>query len=141
MKRLLVGALALAAAVGITTSAFASEGGGSSYPVGVSNFVCCALPPPGLYGMVYYQNYRADATRDHQGDVASPPTFRLTVNAVAPRFVWVTPLSIGGASLAVHTILPALKIDVDVLEGVDDSTARLRCKHKDSRSPLNSAYV
>ncbi len=68
--------------------ALATEGGGSSYPVGVENYTCCALPPPGVYRMVYGQTYRADSRPDNDGKDASPSTdFEVSVNAILPRVV------------------------------------------------------
>ena len=74
MKRALIAA---AAALAVTSS-FATEGGGSIYPVGTENYVCCALPPPGVYGMVFAQRYSADSVRGNNGQVVTPPTFKVT---------------------------------------------------------------
>lgn len=102
--------------------ALATEGGGSSYPVGVENYTCCALPPPGVYGMVYGQSYRADSLRDNDGEDASPSAdFEVSVNAVVPRVVWVTNEEIAGGSLAFHTIVPLVDLEVDIAPGVSDT--------------------
>ncbi len=115
---------AAAATLGLGLSALpasATEGGGSVYPVGTENYLCCALPPPGLYGMVFVQNYSADAVRGNDGRVVTPPTFEVSAFAVAPRLVWVTPHTVAGASLAVHAILPVVKLSVDIAPGVSQS--------------------
>jgi hypothetical protein len=101
--------------------ALATEGGGSVYPVGVENFVCCALPPPGLYGIVYAQRYTADVVRGNSGQVVTPGSFKVTANAVVPRIVWVTPTTVGGASLAFAALLPIVDLDVKVVPGLAQS--------------------
>lgn len=110
-------ALALVLA-GFAGAAAATEGGGSIYPVGAENFTCCALPPPGLYGILWYQHYSADQVRGNDGEVVTPPTFKVTANAVVPRVVWITPLEVAGASLGFHAILPLVNLDVNVAPGV-----------------------
>jgi hypothetical protein len=102
-------------------TANATEGGGSIYPVGAENYVCCALPPPGFYGVVWGQHYTADKVRSNDGQVVTPPTFKVTANAIVPRFVWVTPYEPFGASLALHTIIPLVDLDVNITPGVSDS--------------------
>ncbi|MBI2754350.1 MAG: transporter [Betaproteobacteria bacterium] len=114
VKRTLIAAVAILA----TGPALATEGGGSIYPIGVENYVCCALPPPGVYGMVYAERYGADRVRGNNGQVVTPPTFKVTASAVVPRIVWVTPQTVAGASLAVHAILPVVDLDVDVMPGL-----------------------
>ena len=108
-------AIAAAMACGAT---LATEGGGSIYPVGTENYLCCALPPPGVYGMLFGQHYSANKVRGNDGQVVTPPTFKVTANAVAPRIVWVTPETVAGASLAMHAILPIVSLDVNVAPGL-----------------------
>jgi len=96
----------------------ATEGGGSVYPVGVENFVCCALPPPGVYGLVYGMHYRTDKVRDNAGSVVTPPTFKVRATAIVPRLVWVTGSKVGDASLALHAILPVVDLNVNVMPGL-----------------------
>lgn len=107
-----------AAALLCTPMAYATEGGGSIYPVGTENYVCCALPPPGVYGMVFAQRYHASEVRGNDGQVVTPPTFGVTAYAVAPRLVWVTPTTLAGASLGFHAILPVVNLDVEVMPGL-----------------------
>ena len=102
-------------------AALATEGGGSIYPVGTENYLCCALPPPGLYGMVFTQRYTADKVRGNDGQVVTPPSFEVTATAIAPRIVWVTPYTVAGASLAVHAILPVVDLDVKVMPGLEQN--------------------
>lgn len=119
-------AAAAATALGaLAGTAGATEGGGSIYPVGTENYVCCALPPPGLYGMVFAQRYSADAVRGNDGQVVTPPTFKVTATAIAPRLVWVTPYTFAGASLALHAIVPLVDLDVKVAPGIAQSKSGL----------------
>jgi hypothetical protein len=113
MKRLIstLGVLTL----GATGLVHATEGGGSVYPLGSENFTCCALPPPGLYGIVYGQGYSADKVRGNDGQVVTPATFKVRATAVAPRLVWVTPTQIAGAAVAgLHAILPIVDLKVTI---------------------------
>lgn len=109
----------------VATAAIATEGGGSIYPVGTENYVCCALPPPGLYGMVFAQHYSADEVRGNDGQVVTPPSFKVRATAVAPRIVWVTPHQLAGASLGVHAIVPLVNLDVNVAPGVSQGKTGL----------------
>lgn len=111
-------ALALAATA---STSFATEGGGTIYPPGSENYTCCALPPPGVYGMLFYQHYSADEVRGDDGEVVTPSTFKVTANAVVPRVVWVTPWQVAGASLGFQAILPLVNLDVNIAPGVSQS--------------------
>lgn len=107
--------------VGLASQAAATEGGGSSYPLGVANFSCCALPPPGVYGMVYYQRYEADVVRGDHGQVTSPPTYRLVANALVPRLVWVTPWQVLGGAVSAHAVVPLVRLEMEVVAGVRET--------------------
>lgn len=106
------------AAITLSVGAGATEGGGSIYPVGNENFTCCALPPPGLYGMVYAQSLEADNVRGNDGQVVTPSTFKVRATAVAPRLVWVSKEQVSGGSFGLHAILPLVDLDVHVAPGV-----------------------
>lgn len=103
-------ALAALALTGL--AAQATEGGTSVYPVGTENYVCCALPPPGLYGMAFVQSYSADKARGDDGSVVTPPNFKVRANALAARLVYVTPGEVLGGSLGLHAILPVVNLKV-----------------------------
>lgn len=98
----------------LTSATYATEGGGSIYPVGVENYMCCALPPPGVYGMVFAEHYHATKLIDNDGHNTAPDAFGVTANAISPRIVWVTPVTVAGASLAVHAIVPLVNLKVQV---------------------------
>jgi hypothetical protein len=108
-------ALCAGASLGALGTANATEGGGSIYPVGSENFLCCALPPPGLYGIVYGQRYSADEVRGNSGQVVTPAGFKVRATALAPRLAYVVPTQIAGAAVAgVHAILPIVDLSVTV---------------------------
>lgn len=109
---------ALAALSLLATTAQATEGGGSIYAVGNENFTCCALPPPGLYGIVYAQILTADKVKGNDGQVVTPPTFKVRAQAIAPRLVWVSPYQVAGASFGLHGIFPIVRLDVNVAPGI-----------------------
>ncbi|MFY0676723.1 MAG: transporter [Neptuniibacter sp.] len=107
-------ALAVSAAYLVSANTVqATENGGTIYQPGAENYTCCALPPPGVYGMVFGQHYTADKVRDNNGnDVAAGTGFKVTANAVVPRIVWITDKKVGEASLGFHAILPLVDLDV-----------------------------
>ena len=97
----------------LAAQAYATEGGASIYPHGVEGYMAGALPPPGVYGMVYGQHYHASRLNDHNGHNLNVPNFSLTANVVAPRLIWVTPKKVLGGDLALHTIVPLVNLDVE----------------------------
>ncbi len=105
--------LAACAALATPAASQATEGGGSIYPVGAENYGCCALPPPGVYGQVFGQQYNASTLRDNHGDRIPVPNFRVEATAIVPRLIWVTPTQIFGGSLAFHGILPLVTLKVN----------------------------
>jgi hypothetical protein len=121
MNRILV-SLSAAFAVGVSGVSQATEGGGSIYPVGSENFTCCALPPPGLYGMVYGQSYSADKVRGNDGQTVTPDGFKVRAVAIAPRVVWVGSTDFAGAAVVgVHGILPLVDLKVTAMPGLSQS--------------------
>ncbi|MFR0713595.1 transporter [Enterobacterales bacterium BD_CKDN230030183-1A_HGKHYDSX7] len=72
-----------------------------------------AMPPPGTYGIIYAQDYRADRLRDNDGK-SVPIDFDLRANVIAPRFIWVTDTEVFGGQLAFHTIIPLVDLRVSV---------------------------
>jgi hypothetical protein len=93
--------------------AHATEGNGLGlYPDGLENFMAGALPPPGVYGMVYAGGAHYDRLRGNDGTHIGPPDFKVKVTAVVPRLIWVTPVQVLGGSLAFEALAPVLKVDV-----------------------------
>ncbi len=110
----LLGRLALAAAIATTaTPSFATEGGGSTWPLGLENFLAAALPPPGFYGMVFGNYYHADRLIDGQGNTI-PLAFDVKAAVLAPRGVWVTGEKFLGGQLAFHVVAPLVNLKVSV---------------------------
>lgn len=113
LKKRIFPAALLALGCASALDVHATEGGGTVYPLGVENFAAGAMPPPGLYGMVFGQHYHAGTLKDDAGNTVPLP-FDLTANVVAPRMIWVTGHAVAGGNLAFHTIVPLVDLDVAV---------------------------
>lgn len=98
---------------GLAGQALATEGGGSTYPVGAENYMSGAMPPPGLYSQFYIGHYEADSLRGNDGKKL-PVDFRVRANSLAPRLVWVTEQQVLGGNLAFHAIVPLVDLKVEV---------------------------
>ncbi|WP_437883252.1 SphA family protein [Pseudomonas sp. LRF_L74] len=99
--------------LGVVSPGMASEGGGSSYPMGAENYMSGALPPPGWYAQVYAQHYAADDLKGNDGH-ALDLDFRLRATVVAPRLVWVSESKVLGGDLAFQAIAPLVDLSVSV---------------------------
>jgi hypothetical protein len=95
------------------TPLYATEGGGSHYPGGNEDFMAGALPPPGMYPILYGLNYTADTLKDNNGNNV-PIGFKLDVNALVFRFVHVTKMKLFGADVAWHAIVPLVDQNVKI---------------------------
>lgn len=113
-------AMALLAAC---VSAQATEDGGTVYPNGTENFMAGALPPPGLYGMVFGNHYRATRVNDDNGHDLKIPGFKITADVLAGRLVWVPGTKVLGGDLAAHAIVPVVNLKVDVPGASQEKTA------------------
>lgn len=98
---------------GFTVGARATEGGGSSYPMGAENYTIGAMPPPGFYTLMYASHYEADSLRGNDGNKL-PVDFRVRASSIDPRFIWVTQQQVFGGSLAFHAIVPLVELKVDL---------------------------
>ncbi|RJG01032.1 SphA family protein [Noviherbaspirillum sedimenti] len=105
--------LILSFGIACAVEGHAAEGGSTVYPLGVENFVAGALPPPGYYGMLFGQHYRATTLKDKDGNTVPVP-FELTADVVAPRLIHVTDQTVAGGNLAFHAIFPVVHLDVRV---------------------------
>jgi len=94
-------------------TAMATEGGGSSSPMGSDQWAIGAMPPPGLYAQVFASHYRADSLRDNRGDKV-PVDFSVTADSVSPRLIWVTDQKVLGGALAFHSIMPLVDMKIDL---------------------------
>ena len=101
----------------------ATEGGGSSYPLGVNTVLSGKLPPPGLTNFIYVSEYKADKTIGNNGSEKSNiHDFDLNVKALSMRFDYVySDYTILGATLSSRFIVPFVKgsvsFDVDTPAG------------------------
>ncbi|MCC6073957.1 transporter [Pseudomonas sp. GCM10022188] len=103
----------VAALAGAGQACWATEGRGSSYPMGAENYMSGALPPPGWYAQVYAEHYTAEDLKDDDGH-SLPVDFRLRASVIAPRLVWVTEQKLFGGDLALQTIAPLVDLSVTV---------------------------
>lgn len=81
------------------------------YPLGLESYMTGALPPPGLYGMVYVRRNDFDRLRDNRGKKI-PVSFSLKANVVVPRLVWVPGVKALGGDLVLHAIAPLVDLKV-----------------------------
>lgn len=91
----------------------ATEGGGSSYPMGAENYMTGAMPPPGFYTQIFAESYRADRLLDNRGKSALDD-FHLRADVIAPRLIWVTEQKVLDGDLAFHLNVPLVDLRVDV---------------------------
>jgi len=113
-----IGKISYLASVAVTAfivsqAAFATEGGGSNYPMGAEGPLVGALPPPGFYTLLYAEHYSADALKDNSGNNV-PVNFKVTADVLAPRFVWVTGNTFLGGQVAHAILVPLVSLDVNV---------------------------
>ena len=104
----------VAAFMGATVVAHATEGGLSVYPNGTENFMAGALPPPGLYGMVFGNHYKATRVNDNNGNNLNIPGFKVQADVVAGRLAWVPGTKVLGGDLVAHIIVPVVNLSVNV---------------------------
>lgn len=97
---------------GIGGGAMAIEPGlPDAYPLGNESYMTGALPPPGVYGMIFVRRNDFDSLRDNDGHRV-PVDFKLTANVIAPRIVWVPGVKAFGGDLVFHGIAPLVDLDV-----------------------------
>ncbi|MFA7944825.1 transporter [Pseudomonas brenneri] len=112
---------------GSTSLAQATEGGVSSWPMGIEIYGMGILPPPGTYGQLFVGNYMADTLRDNAGNKAADIDLRVTT--LVPRFVWVTDQKILGGDLGFHALLPLNDIRLNIKNGPHDHKRGLGDAH------------
>ncbi|MCK6391510.1 MAG: hypothetical protein L6Q40_10915, partial [Azonexus sp.] len=101
---------------GAIHSALATEGGGSSYPVGVETNYTGIMLPEGQHLLVYYQHYAADrATDGGGGDNPRFAQFRMRADVLALRYsqVW-RGVKIAGAHVESRLVLPLPSLDLSL---------------------------
>ncbi|CAI3805729.1 hypothetical protein DBADOPDK_03866 [Pseudomonas sp. MM223] len=98
---------------GAANLSHATEGGGTSYPLGAENYMSGAMPSPGFYGQLFVNHYEADNLRGNDGRKL-PVDFRVRANAIVPRLIWVSDYTLLGGSLALHAIVPLVDVKVSL---------------------------
>jgi len=106
---------------------YATEGGGTHYVGGNEDFMAGALPPPGMYSILYAVNYSAKKVNNNDGnDSMAGLDFKLNVNALAFRFIHVTKMKLLGADWGWHVIVPLVNQSVKIgAFGIDESKTGL----------------
>ena len=121
-RKLHLSALAFLACTAATPG-HATEKGLGVYQPGSENFGCCNPPPPGWYALFYATDYRATHLRDDAGDDVLAPTgmgphgptgfarlpFKLAVDTLTTRLLYVLPTQVAGAEVALHAIVPLVR--------------------------------
>ncbi|PHM71844.1 SphA family protein [Xenorhabdus kozodoii] len=97
----------------VSHGAMATEGGVGAYPDGLDNYLSGALPPAGIHALFYGGNIHYNKLKGAHGDVIPVPGFKVNVNVLAPRLVWVTEKQVFGGQLAYHAIVPLLDVTAD----------------------------
>jgi hypothetical protein len=120
MRQTLTHCTSLALSAGLlladsTSLVQATEGGVSSWPMGIEIYGMGVLPPPGTYGQLFVGNYMADTLRDNAGDKVADIDLRVTT--LVPRFVWVTEQQVLGGNLGFHALLPLNDIRLNIKNG------------------------
>jgi hypothetical protein len=88
-------------------------GESSHYVNGVEGIKAASLPPPGVYGRLYTVYYGADSMNDANGHDMNVG-LDLNVVALVPRCIWITPMTILGASYGCDVIAPILHTDLSI---------------------------
>jgi hypothetical protein len=81
----------------------ATENGGDNIGKGSEGFYAGAIPPQGLYGVIYTNYYTADRYNDGKGRSVIPD-FHLTVDAVAARLFYQSNLELAGGRVGFFAI-------------------------------------
>lgn len=103
-------AAALLLALG--AGAHATENGQTTAAAGAEGFLAGALPPPGLYGLVYANHYRADRFDGGDGQ-ALIPGFKVRANVLVGRLVYMSDTQVLGGQLGVYGVLPLVDLQVE----------------------------
>ncbi len=117
--------LVLTAALALPPVLRATEGGTTAFPNGGEDFLVAAMPPPGFYGWLTFNQYSANRLADDSGSMPLAG-FDLRVTALVPRLDWVKPVSLFGADRwGTLFIVPVLDLDLN-LSPVPGVTAKGR---------------
>lgn len=97
-------------------TAYATEGGGNSYPIGVETNFPGMMLPEGLSVMVYYSNYAPSHSKDNAGnDNAKLAYYKLKANTFAGRLTYVWPgVRWLGANVETRAVLALPSLDLSL---------------------------
>ncbi|MDY0749016.1 transporter [Paucibacter sp. R3-3] len=104
-------------------AASALEGGVDTYGLGAEGTLAGALPPTGLYGIVYQNHYQARRLADDSGHSAIPG-FRLYADSVTPRLILMTDTTLAGGQLGYYALMPLVDLRVSVPGKSDSRTGK-----------------
>lgn len=105
-------AVAAATLLALTAGAQATEGGGTTAAAGAEGFLAGALPPAGLYGLIYVNHYSANRFNG-DGGASLIPGFKVRANVVVPRLVYMPDQQVLGGQLGFYGVLPLVSVKVD----------------------------
>jgi hypothetical protein len=111
IRRSCTATLALASA-----GAFATEGGGNSYPMGVETNYNGVMLPEGLHPFVYYSHYEASHSKDNGGhNNARLAYFGLRSDVVAGRLSYVWPgVQLFGATVETRVVQAVASVNLSL---------------------------
>lgn len=102
----------LAAWMSLPLAVLATEHATVAFPSGADDFLIAGMPPPGLYGWIYYNHYQSNYLANNSGRMALQ-NFNLKADVVALRFDYVRPVSILGADrLGFLFFLPIVNLNL-----------------------------
>jgi hypothetical protein len=117
-KRISIGAAAIACLAAI--QAHAGENGNTQYAPGASQFYAGAIPPmEGLFFLSQTSHFIADRVNDRNGDEI-PIDFKVRATAETLRFLYVSDVHIGDATLWGQLVVPLVKLGLDSRFASDD---------------------
>jgi len=99
-----------------STPAFATEGGGSQYPLGVDTHFSGVMAPPGYHQFMYYSHYESSHSKDNNGDDnARLAYFKIRSDAIATRASYVWPnITVFGANVETRAAIAVPTVELSL---------------------------
>lgn len=104
-----------------SAQSYATENGSDTFALGAEGVLAGALPPPGVYLLTYYQNYKADDFVGSDGKTLIPD-FDIDAKAIVPRLVWMTEQKLLGAQLGFYAAQPLVDLRLKMAGERDHNT-------------------
>ncbi len=115
--------LALCLSTVMLCPAMAAENGNSQFSPGAAQFFAGAFPPyPGLYFLSQTNIYSSNRLNDGNGNKI-PINFNVTSVAEALRFLYVTPVELGGGKVFTQLVVPLVSVNLTTPAGKSNSFA------------------